>query len=815
MRFSLLFCLFIVFVSSARSQNIIKISGTVTNGKDDSGIPGVHIYLDGTKFGTTTNRLGWFEIRNVTAGKYSLKAQSVGFETFSLDITLEGTNVGLTIKLQESFQLLKALTIESISITGGPDGVDKIPGSAQFISPREIERFNSNDILQILRNVPGVNIQEEDGFGLRPNIGLRGTGSERSSKITVMEDGILIAPAPYIAPAAYYFPTAGRMEGIEIRKGSSQIKYGPYTTGGAINLISTSIPNDFMGRVNLFGGSFGKRTIHAFVGDASEKFGFVAETYQSAADGFKELDNNGNTGFKTEDYLLKFRVNTSKDAAVYQALTLNAGKYIEQSNETYLGLTDQDFALTPLRRYAGSQKDQMNASHGQVSLNHIIKPTDNFSLITTLYHSDFSRNWYKLDKIRASDTSKFIGINDVLSDPEKYQNEMDILKGGVSPEESLRLKANNRTYYARGVQTQANWSPIPGGVHRVEFGFRLHTDQIDRFQWVDYYKMGEGTMMLTRKGIPGTESNRIETANAIASYIQYQVELGNWKLFPGLRYENIQMKRNDYGIQDPNRTGSNIKFRQNNVDVWIPGIGTEYRINNSWNMFAGVHRGFSPPGTREGTNPEISINYEAGGRFTNQNSGFTMALFYNNYENLLGSDLEASGGTGSGELFNGGAARSLGMEISYNYTYQAYPQSSTAFPFSVAYTYTDAIFLHDFNSNYEAWGTVQYGDKLPYIAAHQLVINAGVEHPKYSLNLSSKYASPMRTIAGQGEMIQTESTDQAFIMDISGQYNLSWHLGVFGSIRNISNNTYIVARRPAGVRPAMPRSFTIGIKANF
>jgi len=471
--------------------------------------------------------------------------------------------------------------------------------------------------------------------------------------------------------------------------------------------------------------------------------------------------------------------------------------------------------VTPLRRYAGSQKDQMNASHGQISLNHIIKPTDNFSLTTTLYQTNFSRNWYKLDKVRTTDTSKYVGINDLLSDPGKYENEMDIIKGANSPEESLRLKANNRTYYARGLQMQANWAPVPGGIHHLEFGFRLHTDQVDRFQWEDDYKMLDGTMNLTRKGIPGTESNRIETANAIASYFQYQVDLGQWKLFPGLRYENIQMERNDYGIQDPDRTGSNLKFRQNNVDVWIPGLAAEYNVTEHWNMFAGVHRGFSPPGTREGTNPEISVNYEAGGRFLNQNSGFTMTLFYNNYENLLGSDLAASGGTGSGELFNGGAARSLGTEVSYNYTYLSYPQSSTAFPFSIAYTFTDAIFLNDFNSNYEAWGNVQYGDKLPYIAAHQFVINAGVEHPKYSLNLSSKYASPMRTKAGQGEMIQTESTDQTFIVDISGQYNFSWHLGVFGSIRNITNNTYIVARRPAGVRPAMPRSLTAGIKANF
>ncbi|WP_234836200.1 TonB-dependent receptor plug domain-containing protein [Sinorhizobium meliloti] len=117
-----------------------------------------------------------------------------------------------------------------------------------------MERFSYSDPNRVLRQIPGVYLQEEEGFGLRPNIGIRGSGTDRNARITVMEDGILIAPAPYAAPAAYYFPKMARMSGVEVAKGPAAIKYGPMTVGGAINLFSTPIPDSDIGTLTGKGG---------------------------------------------------------------------------------------------------------------------------------------------------------------------------------------------------------------------------------------------------------------------------------------------------------------------------------------------------------------------------------------------------------------------------------------------------------------------------------------------------------------------------------------------------------------------------------
>ncbi|WP_179343490.1 TonB-dependent receptor family protein [Winogradskyella ursingii] len=715
--------------------------------------------------------------------------------------------------IQQKTERLKEVIISANTILGSKFEIKNKTGSASYISEEDLKKFSYTNINRVLQTVPGINIYEEDGFGLRPNISLRGTSPERSAKINLMEDGVLIAPAPYSAPAAYYFPTIGRMQAVEILKGSSQIQYGPNTTGGAINMISSRIPDEFSGRASIAAGNYGSRNTQLVIGDSYQNFGFVTDYFNYSSDGFKDLDGDGNTGFDKSDYLAKFRVNSNLDAEMYQSLTFKIQYSEEEANETYLGLTDEDFEENPYRRYRASSEDVMNAEHQQYQLTHFIQVSPSLNISTTGYLNKFKRNWYKLTDVNLGER---VSINSILSSPQDYPLEYQTILGNEDTQDDVMgIKANNRTYTSNGAQSIAKLRWGSGWLQTLEAGIRYHEDNEDRFQWVDRYAFENQELIRTTVGEKGADANRISSAKALAAHLLYTLKIENLTLTPGLRYENITLTRTDYGTSDPNRTGEDIAIRENNVDVWIPGIGANYRFNNHISVFGGIHKGFSPPSNTPGQNAEESINYELGSRFGFKGFSGELVGFYNDYQNLLGSDLAATGGTGSLDQFNAGEVRVSGIELLLNYNLLYNTSGKFKLPISISYTLTDTEFLTSFDSNEDIYGVVTKGDEIPYIAKNQLNATLGLQHKKFEVNLNSRYTGAFRTKAGSGQIPENFKVDSNFIVDLSAHYFLNENFTLSTNIINLFDSEYAVSRVPAGLRPGHPFGFNAGLQFSF
>ncbi len=197
-------------------------------------------------------------------------------------------------------------------------------------------------------------------------------------------------------------------------------------------------------------------------------------------------------------------------------------------------------------------------------------------------------------------------------------------------------------------------------------------------------------------------------------------------------------------------------------------------------------------------------------RFDSGEVNFESIYFVNDYDNLVGTVTDSTGGGGQiGDQFDGGKVVVSGLEVSTGY----YVVSERfTFPFSLRYTWTNkAEFKNAFDSNFDPWGQVEIGDELPYIPEHQLHVAAGLEGERFNVSLAANFVGRMRSKAGQGAFLPGETVDSHVVVDLVGAFRISENLATYVKVDNLLDETYIAARRPAGVRPGLPRTAYIGL----
>ena len=718
--------------------------------------------------------------------------------------------------------------LEEITIVGERTDQKQISGAAQYIGQAQLEALSYSDIQRILRQAAGVSLQIEDGYGLRPNISIRGVATERSGRITLLEDNVLIAPAPYSAPSAYYFPTAGRMHGVEILKGPAAIKQGPYTIGGAMNMISTPIPSASRGSLKAEAGEDKTYRIHGTYGSTFDSgFGFLLETHQWQSDGYQDIDrSSGDTGLDVEDYTIKLAYSTDRHSIELKL------QYAEQDSEqSYLGLTDNNFGADAHRRYGLSALDNIHTEHDQQILRYRFSFSDSLSMTATAYNNEHERGWFKTEGIdfdgsnpaETFSRTSWSNVVNAINLDEDLGNQTPaelqaILDGGDTAPGSIQLRSNNREYFSRGIQIGLDWQLQFGDVtHDIEIGVRFHEDEEDRLQRNSTYHQEHGKLILDDLGLLGNAGNRLQEAEALAIHVIDRIELGKWVFTPGIRFEDIDQKRTRWETRagrtdDPaSRDASNLRdTRTNSTEVWLPGLGILYSLSESLTLVAGIHKGFTAPSNSPDVDEEEAINYELGFRYNNGKFQGEAIYFLSDYDNLLGECTASSGSDCTiGDAFNGDAATVQGLEMML--TTDLTRTASFNIPLSFNYTYIDSEFDSDI-ADTDFFGTVSKGDPIPYIPEHQFNVSLGFVKNKWSSYLNVSFVDEVCVRASCGTF---EKTDDALVLDLSAHYALNDTVDLYGKIENVTGEEDIMGRHPYGARPNKDRTATLGIRIDF
>ncbi len=745
----------------------------------------------GTVFSTTTDSRGQFQVEGLEPALYGVKVEAQGFASSQQSVSLGASGVThLKFELQPA-SVAQEMTVVSSQIVGGSARAQQVPGSLEFLDQNTLESSRVFYLGDALRKIPGLNIRDEEGLGLRPNIGIRGLNPTRSTKVLLLEDGIPLAYAPYGDNASYYHPPVERYTGIEVLKGSGQIAYGPSTVGGVVNYLTPDPPSDFRGSLTLVGGNRDFFEGAASVGGTFRSVGLLLHYLRKQGEGARENIRPG-----IDDISFK------ATAALGQrhALSFRTSYYHENSNITYSGLRLSEYLENP--RQNPFRNDFFFPNRVGVSLTHSFLVGSQTTLVTNLYGSHFDRAWWR----QSSNSGQ------------RPNDAADPACGGMA---NLNTTCGNegriRSYYVWGIEPHVRTSHRLLGVRsETDFGVRIHYEQQNRVQ-------RNGPLPTSRDGVI-VENNERRT-DAYSLFLQNRFLLNKWTITPGVRVERI-------GYERTNRLangGLGVSGTTDLVQV-VPGIGVAYTPREKLTFFAGVHRGFSPPRAEDVVSnsggvveldPELSWNLEVGAR-TEPVRGLRLdaTFFRMDYENQI-VPASLAGGVGA-LLTNGGETMHQGMELFARADTGVLRASRHNLYFRVNYTYLPtARFDGARFSNVPGFSTVSVsGNRLPYAPENLLTAGVGYSHRSgwdgllESVYVGSQFADDLNTLdtTADGQRGRISSFN---VWNATLNYRLeAHHATLFVTVKNLFDRVYVVDQS-RGLIPGNPRQLQSGVKFTF
>ena len=688
-----------------------------------------------------------------------------------------------------------------IDIIGRKPGLlDRVPGSANIITEQQFKRVEPLSGNELFRRVPGVHPVDEEGAGLRLNIGIRGLEPDRSRTVLMLEDGVPISLAPYGEPEMYYTPSIDRMIGLEILKGSGSILFGPQTIGGVVNYITSDPPIVPTGSVRLRGGENGLFTSLLKYGTTSGNVGLQVNYLH------RQADKLGTTSFRVNDLSAKFKFMLTE----HSILGIKVSAYDELSNSTYIGLTQAMYNRGEYYVHL-AQHDRLPLRRYSASATHDYMLAENWHMRTTIFGYTTSRNWQRQDY----DQTRIVGRQYTT-----VWGDTTVAGGAVYMRNSTGNR--NRQFEVAGVEPRVTGTFFLGEhKNEVDFGARfLYERAFEQFVIGTKFNSSSGDL----------RDDEIRTGYARSAFVQNRFFASdNLQVTPGIRFESFlydrHIKRGLFRINGVSQVRDTAVIAENTITQVIPGIGVSYRFGDGSTIFTGFHRGFSPPRVKDAItgeglalnlDAELSWNYEAGARYAALNGvSVEGTAFLLDFSNQIIPVSQSSGGTGTG-LVNGGRTQHIGIEAGMSLDLQRL----FAFPFGIALsttatyveaTYTADRFVTSGNSSVNIKGnSLPYAPKFLFSGTLTAELPPGIYLQFSGTYVEQQFADELNTELPPAHGLTGVIPSYA-VFDLSAKYSIaSLNSTLVVAIKNIFDERYIVTRRPSGIRAGIPRTVSAG-----
>lgn len=644
-----------------------------------------------------------------------------------------------------------------------------IPGAVEVITAEQIDRIQPRSTEDVLRRVPGIFIKREEESAVVTNIGVRGL-TAGDYKTLLLEDGVPVQFGIFVGNSRYYNPRIQRMEGVEVLKGASSLRYGPNTIGGVINFL-TRTPEDGLALSARIGSwDTYEATVEAGAstrsGDA--RVGLVATRAES--DGFMDK------GYDMTDVMLKAGLALGD----HQSLSFKLGYTKNTANISYRGLFPDAFEAGA--RFNPAPDDFFLTGRTSFDVNHAWEISDRARLNTLVYASRTHRDYWRFATVGGAATT---------TSPEGYT----VWNYGNN------INGNNRAVDRVGVETRLSLDHGAFGIgNQAEIGLRLMQEDMDDVTVLAV----RGRPRTPDAGRGGVSQDRVDSGDSLALFAQNRFDLSErLSVTAGLRVESYEQERRDRRTTAP-------ADRYSNTEV-VPGLGATYVVTPSVQVFGSVYRAFAPPlvGSVLGagdtpTEAEKSTNIELGLRGSHGALRYAATLFQMDFSNQVDPGVSGIRAPNEGSAlhqgFEGALAVDLGggFSLEGNYTWIAKAEYREDRP-----------------------GEALKGNRLAYAPEHManlaLAYQSGALKTALLFNhVGEQFGDGLNTreytIASTGTwggLIPSYSTT-----DLTASYAFNENLSVSGAVKNLLDKDYVAGLRQ-GLYIGPERSFELGLRYRF
>ena len=277
--------LLLIFSVTCSSQNN-SLTGKISDRLEN--LSYANIYIQNTKFGTSSNDEGYYQIKNIPSGTYKIVVSSIGYNTKTIEITFNKDE-----KIIQNFSLVSDNSLDEIVVSGNLKPVSKSASSVP-VDVYSKSFFKKNPTPSIFESLQNVN-------GVRPqlNCNVCNTGDIHINGLEGPYTFVLIDGMPIVSGLSTVYGLTGipqaLIQRVEVVKGPASTLFGSEAVGGIINIITKKPSNSPMLFVDSFSSSWEEiNTDIGFKYNASKKIqGLLGINYFN----YQNIIDNNNDNF--------------------------------------------------------------------------------------------------------------------------------------------------------------------------------------------------------------------------------------------------------------------------------------------------------------------------------------------------------------------------------------------------------------------------------------------------------------------------------------------------------------------------------------